>query len=115
MTTEQSAQALDRARADGEAAGFARGIEAAAQRIGKPRNFKLNDGRSDIGNAARAKAADEIRALAPTDAAAVPRAMLERLVAAGRDGYGHTKTGERAKECDGCAVLQEVEALLERA
>ena len=63
---------LDDARSqlrEAEAAGFARGIEAAAQHIGAPRNYKLNDGKSDIGNAARAKAAEEIRALAPPDAA----------------------------------------------
>lgn len=56
-------------------------LEEAALLVGSPRNYKLNDGRSDISNAAREKLGEEIRALAPLapTLVVVEREVLERI------------------------------------
>lgn len=51
-------------------------------------------------------------ALSPGDVVAVPRSLLVRVLKAGRDGFGHVKTGWHAKDCDGCAALAALDGVL---
>ncbi len=101
---------------------FKRGAEAmremAAKLIGAPRNYKLNDGKSDIPNAARAKAAELIRALPlpdETDPAGRPLSV-HRATCAGCSWCSPEYAAARARETEPTA--RDVAALrrsLERA